>query len=109
MAENSQDSRPRNPADHLKEYRFVPGQSGNSGGRPKGLALLVRTGTKDGLELVEFWLDVMRANPDGPYAKAKLEVRLKASELLAERGFGKVEVTVDEEANAPRTVRVVAS
>ena len=83
--------------------------SPNPGGRPRGLALLVRTGTKNGLELVEFWLDVMRANPDGPYAKAKLEVRLKASELLAERGFGKVEVTVDEEANAPRTVRVVAS
>ena len=105
MAEES-DSKPPNSS---KPWLFQPGVSGNPGGRTRGLALLVRTGTKDGRELVEFWLDVMRANPDGPYAKAKLEVRLKASELLAERGFGKVEVTVDEEANAPRTVRVVAS
>jgi hypothetical protein len=35
MADAPQDTPPRNPADHLKDYQFKPGQSGNPGGRPK--------------------------------------------------------------------------
>lgn len=88
---------------------WQPGQSGNPGGRPRGLALMVRSMTKDGAELVQFWLDVMRALPEGEYSKASLLERLKASQLLAERGFGKVETLVDEEARQPKTLRVVAS
>ncbi len=76
---------------------WQPGQSGNPGGRPKGLALVVRNQTKDGAEIVQFWLDVMRALPEGAYAKATLLERLKASELLAMRGYGKVESLVEQE------------
>jgi len=77
---------------------WKPGQSGNPGGRPRGLALVVRNATKEGAEIVQFWLDVMRALPEGDYSKASLLERLKASELLAMRGFGKVEtLVVDEE------------
>ena len=32
---NIQSKKKRNPADHLKEKRFQPGQSGNPAGRPK--------------------------------------------------------------------------
>ncbi len=43
MAQNSQDSAARNPADHLKKYRWQKGQgSPNPGGRPKLLPLTNR-------------------------------------------------------------------
>jgi hypothetical protein len=63
---------------------FMPGRSGNPGGRPKGLAKATRQLVgEDGMKLVEFWLsimeDPMRRDSD----------RLEASRLLAERGWGK--------------------
>jgi hypothetical protein len=42
----------RNPADHLKAYRFPPGQSGNPNGRPKVRTLTERL--RDLLEKYEF-------------------------------------------------------
>jgi Family of unknown function (DUF5681) len=63
---------------------FMPGRSGNPGGRPKGLAKATRELLgEDGMKLAEFWLsimeDPMRRDSD----------RLEASRLLADRGWGK--------------------
>lgn len=68
--------RPGNPA-------WVKGVSGNPGGRPKGLAELVRAETKQGAELVAFMLRVLRGR------KQPLRYRLEAAAWLADRGFGK--------------------
>ena len=62
----------------------MPGQSGNPGGRPKGLARATRELVgEDGMALAELWWsiaqDPMRRDSD----------RLEASKLLAERGWGK--------------------
>jgi Family of unknown function (DUF5681) len=63
---------------------FRPGQSGNPGGRPKGLAKATRELVgEDGMKLAEFWLSIM----DDPMRRDS--DRLKASRLLADRGWGK--------------------
>jgi hypothetical protein len=75
--------------------RFTPGNNGNGGGRPKGLAALVRAETRDGAELVAYMLAVLRA-PKQPTA-----FRMAAAQWLADRGFGKAvavleaDITVD--------------
>jgi Family of unknown function (DUF5681) len=71
---------------------FRPGQSGNPGGRPKGLAKATRELVgEDGQMLVELWIsiamDPMRRDAD----------RLRASELLADRGWGKAPVFAPQE------------
>lgn len=63
---------------------FQPGQSGNPGGRPKGLARATRELVgEDGTALVELWLAIA-ADP-----LQKTSDRLEASRLLADRGWGK--------------------
>ena len=63
---------------------FVPGQSGNPRGRPKGLARATRELVgDDGMKLVELWWDIARDET------RRDRDRLEASRLLADRGWGK--------------------
>lgn len=69
---------------------FMPGESGNPGGRPKGLAKRVREAVgRDGERLVTLHVDVM----DDP--EQKMADRLAAARWLADRGFGRVALVAD--------------
>src|SRR5712691_4030575 len=101
---------------------FVPGQSGNPGGRPKGLEKLAREIVGGGTDLMQFCRDVFDGKPfmrkviqllplrkDGkprakPYVEfdvpvyPTLDQRLEAAERLEVRGWGKPkqDVVIDD-------------
>lgn len=63
---------------------FVPGISGNPGGRPKGLSRRVRELVgEDGEAIAEYMFFVMSDD------KARTADRLEAAKWLADRGFGR--------------------
>jgi hypothetical protein len=64
---------------------FFPGQSGSPGGRPKGLARYIRDQTRDGEEIAELMLGVLR----GENAEATVRDRMAAATWLADRGLGR--------------------
>ena len=69
---------------------FLPGQSGNPGGRPKGLARRVRELVGDSGELIlEFMVEVLGDET------ARTSDRLEAAKWLADRGFGKAVQAVE--------------
>jgi hypothetical protein len=68
--------RPGNPA-------WLPGVSGNPGGRPKGIASLVREQTADGADLIDFLVKVVHNK------RQPMRLRLEACAQLLDRGFGK--------------------
>lgn len=90
------------PAAPAKPWLFKPGNSANPGGRPKGLAELVRRETKDGAELVRFMLRVLRGQ------KQPLRYRLEAAAWLADRGFGKAlqQMELSGPGAEPLTIRI---
>lgn len=72
--------------------KFQKGQSGNPGGRSRGvaeMARLIRTETRDGAELVEFALSVFR----DPESNERSRIDMHA--WLSDRGFGKPLATVE--------------
>jgi hypothetical protein len=69
---------------------FVAGQSGNPGGRPKGLARQVREIVgDDGAAIAEFLLCVMCDD------RERTRDRLEAARLLGDRGWGKPIQAID--------------
>ena len=64
---------------------FKPGVTGNPGGRPKGLAALVREKTKDGQDPIGFLVRVLKGKIRG----VKMEHRIAAAKELLDRGFGR--------------------
>ena len=76
--------------------------SPNPGGRPKGLASLVREQTKDGQELVEFMLKVLRSK------RHPLRYKMEAVGWLADRGYGKAlqQTEISGPDAEPLTIRI---
>jgi hypothetical protein len=69
---------------------FMPGQSGNPGGRPKGLARRVRELVgDDGNAIAQFMFSTMM-DPT-----ARMADRLDAGRWLADRGFGRAVQALD--------------
>jgi hypothetical protein len=69
---------------------FEKGKSGNPGGRPKGFASAIRKETRDGADLVDFSLKVLRGQ-----IRASVTERQKARDWLADRGWGKAVQAVE--------------
>jgi hypothetical protein len=87
---------PGGPENRDGTGRFRPGQSGNPGGRPRGLAQATRDLLgDDGRAIVNFWMKVMMDE------HTRMGDRLEASKLLAERGWGKSLTSIPLEHEAP--------
>ena len=72
------------PQNRTAAGHFTPGQSGNPGGRPKGLARQVRELVGgDGEIIAEFMLNVLHDTT------ATIKERMDAGTWLADRGWGK--------------------
>ena len=72
------------PQNRDKTGRFVPGNTSNPGGRPKGLARKIRAEVGDDAEeIVCFMLMILRDQ------KASYKERMQAATWLADRGYGK--------------------
>ena len=82
--------------------KFLPGHSGNPGGRPAGLATLIRETTNDGQELVDFMLSVFR----GEHGEEP-RLRADAATWLSDRGFGKPTVSAVDDGHTRRAANDV--
>lgn len=63
---------------NIKDYGFKKGQSGNPGGRPKGIAALAREHKDKALEVLVAGMDHIDA-----------KVRITAAKEILDRGYGK--------------------
>ncbi len=85
---------------------FLPGRSGNPGGRPKGLAEQVRQATHDGKTILDFMMAVAQgAKIDG--RKPRLADRMEANKGLADRGWGRPVQATEHEFGGPAEKKVV--
>lgn len=86
---NGRHSTPKNIPAQLVPTLWKPGESGNPSGRPKGPGLVqyIRDQTMDGRELIDFLLNVVRGNG---LKFNRIVDRIKATEILMDRAFGKV-------------------
>jgi hypothetical protein len=88
--------------------RFPPGVSGNPGGRPRGVARLAREATNDGADIVAFFVSILqgRTPPIGGGKSSghrpSLKDRIEAARWLADRGFGKAPITVNDNDESER-------
>lgn len=85
---------------------FKPGQSGNPGGRPKGLAAKVRE-VAPADKLAEYYLAIWSLNKTAlrklkiDPAECTLQERNRAAEWLADRGYGKAPAHAPVEGGDP--------
>lgn len=78
---------------------WKPGQSGNPGGRPKGLSGMIRDLTNDGTDIWRVVSEVLHGSHG-----AKARDRLDAAQMLADRLYGRaVETAVQVRANIDAT------
>jgi hypothetical protein len=111
--ESAGQTRPRSPAAHLQPYWYPPGRSGNPKGgfNAYGLAYRAREATKNGEELIQFFVNVMRGEPmrrpKGLPQYPRPELRVAAAEWLADRGWGRAKEIIDL-APEPSRERVAA-
>lgn len=81
--------------------RFVKGQTGNAGGRPKGLAERARAATRDGADIITFYVKI--ANDES----VKVELRMEAFAWLADRGWGKAVQSLEHSGPEGGVLRIV--
>jgi hypothetical protein len=95
---------------------WKPGESGNGLGvavTARGIAMYARKRTRNGKELVDFMLGVMRGEPlpvratrnhRARYPQTpKVEHRMVAAQWLADRGWGKAKELIELQGDAPTT------
>jgi hypothetical protein len=83
----------------------MPGQSGNPGGKPQGLAKLAREAVGDGADLVQLMVSVLRGDKKVlGVRQVTLRDRMQAAEWLAERGWGRAPLVAG--ADLPQEPRV---
>ena len=82
----------RTPQSRDGSGRWPKGVAGNPGGRPQSLAKATRQVVgEDGTALAQLWWDIARDET------RRDQDRLEASRLLADRGWGKPAVFVEQE------------
>jgi len=82
--------------------RFQPGQSGNAGGRPKVLESIRELARAHTDEAINVAVAIMR-DPTSPEA-----TRLKAVELVLDRGWGKPETSANVQLSDNRDVAALS-
>lgn len=98
----------------LAANRFKPGQSGNPGGRPKGLPRAVQEKCgQTGAKLAEAMFLIAMGTPQevraffGEPLRRDAKVRVQAIEWLADRGYGKAVDVVEPEGGDSQAGRTI--
>lgn len=98
--------------------RYRPGQSGNPGGRPRRpFAELIRRATKDGKELAEFYLAILRCerievrNPDDTTQTIRryptMGERMSAAQWLGAYAFGRPRIMLEVDSQGVQPIFII--